>query len=139
VGALVLIVGLFGALAATAFAISGPASGWIQKAPEVLPALKEKLVPLRQPIDYMQNAFKELEEVATPTAHDSSSPAVEIKQQSAVAGKLAAGTVAILARLFTTMVILFFLLAAGDVANFVLAMSLEKRCRPNARIVDTSH
>jgi predicted PurR-regulated permease PerM len=111
VGALVLIVGLFGAIAATAFAISGPASGWIQKAPEVLPALKEKLVPLRQPIDYMQNAFKQLEEVATPTAPEGT---VEVKQPSAVAGKLAAGTVVILARLFTTMVILFFLLAAGD-------------------------
>ena len=114
VGALVLIVGLFGAIAATAFAISGPASGWIQKAPEVLPALKEKLVHLRRPIDYMQKAFKEVEEVAIPTAHEGSSPTVEVKQQSAVAGKLAAGTVAILARLFTTMVILFFLLAAGD-------------------------
>jgi predicted PurR-regulated permease PerM len=112
VGALVLIIGLFGAIAATTFAISGPASSWIQKAPEVLPALKEKLVHLRRPIDYLQKAFKEVEEVATPTA--GSSPAVEVRQQSAVAAKLAASTVAILARLFSTMVILFFLLAAGD-------------------------
>jgi hypothetical protein len=82
VGALVLIVGVFGAIAATAFAISGPASGWIQKAPEVLPALKQKLVVLREPVEYMQNAFKELEEVATPTGKDGSAT-VEVKQQSA--------------------------------------------------------
>jgi predicted PurR-regulated permease PerM len=114
VGALILIVGLFGAIAATAFTISGPASGWIQKAPDVLPALKEKLVVLRQPIDYMQSAFKELEEVASPSAQDKSTPTVAVKEQSPIASKLAAGTVTILARLLTTMVILFFLLAAGD-------------------------
>jgi predicted PurR-regulated permease PerM len=113
-GALILIIGLFGAIGATAFTISGPASGWIQKAPQVLPALKEKLVVLRQPIDYMQNAFKELEEVASTTPSDGATPTVAVKEQSAIAGKLAAGTLMILARLFTTMVILFFLLAAGD-------------------------
>lgn len=111
VGALVIIVGLLALIGAAFFTVSGPASGWIQKAPEVLPALKEKLVVLRQPIDYLQNAFKELEEVATPSG---STPTVAVKDQSAIATKLAAGTFTILTRLFTTMVILFFLLAAGD-------------------------
>jgi predicted PurR-regulated permease PerM len=113
-GAFILIVGLFGAIAAVAFSISGPASGWIQKAPEVLPALKQKLVVLRQPIDYMQQAFKEIEDVAKPRGQDGTPPPVAVKDQSAIASKLALSTVTILARIFTTMVILFFLLAAGD-------------------------
>jgi predicted PurR-regulated permease PerM len=64
--ALVLICGLFAAIGAVAFSISGPASGWIEKVPQVLPTLKQKLVILRQPIDYMQSAFKEIQDVATP-------------------------------------------------------------------------
>src|SRR5476651_2168427 len=43
VAALFLIVCLFGVVAGVAFTISGPASGWIQKIPKVLPDLKQKL------------------------------------------------------------------------------------------------
>jgi predicted PurR-regulated permease PerM len=113
VGALIIIVGLFGAIGTIAFTISGPASGWIQKAPEVLPSLKDKLVVLRQPLDYMQQAFKQVEDVATPGGQDGT-PTVAVKDQSAIARNLAVGTFLVLGRLFTTMVILFFLLAAGD-------------------------
>ena len=113
VGALIIIVGLFGVTGTIAFTISGPASGWIQKAPEVLPSLKDKLVVLRQPLDYMQQAFKQVEEVATPGGQDGT-PTVTVKDQSAIASKLAAGTFHVLGQLFTIMVILFFLLAAGD-------------------------
>jgi predicted PurR-regulated permease PerM len=112
--ALILILLLFGSIAAVAFSVSGPASGWIQKAPEVLPSLKEKLNVLRQPIDYMQQAFKQIEEVATPTGPDADAPTVKVREQSAIAASLARGTVAALGRFFATMVILFFLLAAGD-------------------------
>jgi predicted PurR-regulated permease PerM len=112
-GALILICGLVAGLATVAFTVSGPASGWIQKAPEVLPTLKEKLVLLRQPIEYIQKAFKEVEDAATP-AVQGEPPPVAVKDQSGIAGKLAAGTIAALAGLLSTMVILFFLLAAGD-------------------------
>jgi predicted PurR-regulated permease PerM len=56
--ALVLIIAVFGAIAAVGFTISVPASGWIQKAPESLPLLKEKLAILRQPLDYLQTGLK---------------------------------------------------------------------------------
>jgi predicted PurR-regulated permease PerM len=113
-GAMILICGLFAAFAAVAFSVSGPASGWIEKVPQVLPTLKEKLVVLRQPIDYVQKAFKEVEDVAAPAPQGEKPPAVAVKEQSEVASKLAFGTLAMLSRLLATMVILFFLLAAGD-------------------------
>src|SRR3954447_27014079 len=111
--ALILILLLFGSIAAIGFSVSVPASGWIQKAPEVLPSLKEKLNVLRQPIDYMQRAFKEIEEVAAPGGNDPNAPTVKVREQSAIAASLARGTLATLTRFFATMVILFFLLAAG--------------------------
>jgi predicted PurR-regulated permease PerM len=112
--ALILICGLFAGIAAVAFSVSGPASGWIEKVPQVLPTLKEKLVGLRKPIDYMQGAFKEIQDVAAPAPQGEKPPAVAVKEQSEVASKLAFGTLAVLSRLLATMVILFFLLAAGD-------------------------
>ena len=112
--AIIMIVCLFGVIATVVFTVSGPASGWISKAPEVLPLLKQKLVPLRGPIDYLQSAFKELEEVATPAARNAEVPTVAVKDSTPVASKLAWATATVLTRLFTTMVVLFFLLAAGD-------------------------
>jgi predicted PurR-regulated permease PerM len=78
-GAFILICGLFAAIGAVAFTVSGPASGWIKKAPQVLPALKEKLVVLRPPIEYMQNAFKEIEDVAAPLPHDEKPAPIAVK------------------------------------------------------------
>jgi predicted PurR-regulated permease PerM len=112
--ALILIICLFCGIAAVVFTISGPASGWLGKAPEVLPLLKQKLSLLRGPIDYFQSAFKELEEVATPAGPNANVPTVAVKDTSAVASAVAWSTVTIVTRLFTTMIILFFLLAAGD-------------------------
>jgi predicted PurR-regulated permease PerM len=112
--ALMLICGLFAAIAAVAFSVSGPASGWIEKAPQVLPTIKQKLVVLRRPIDYMQSAFKEIQDVAAPAPQGEKPREVAVKEQSEVASKLAFGTLAVMSRLLATMVILFFLLAAGD-------------------------
>ena len=112
--ALILIICLFAFIATVIFAISGPASTWIGKAPEVLPVLKQKLEVLRQPIDYLQGMFKELEAVAASPTQGASVPTVAVKDPTAISSKLAWSTVAIISRLFSTMVILFFLLAAGD-------------------------
>jgi predicted PurR-regulated permease PerM len=113
-GALILIVSLFCAIAAVAFTISGPASGWLKKAPEVLPALKQKLVLLRQPIDFLEEGFNELSDVTSSASKNKELPTVVLKDPPAVASKLAWITVTMLTRLFTTMIVLFFLLAAGD-------------------------
>jgi predicted PurR-regulated permease PerM len=112
--ALLLIICLFLFIATVLFAISGPASAWIGKLPEVLPILKPKLGVLREPIDYLQGMFKELEEVAASPAQGASVPTVAVKDPTAITSKLAWSTISILTRLLSTLVILFFLLAAGD-------------------------
>src|SRR4051812_14534117 len=114
VSALLLILLLFGSIAAVVFAVSQPAAEWIQRAPEILPTFREKLVPLRQPIEYIQQALKEIQDIGSGAGSQSSPPPVKVTEPSAIGGTLARGVVSRLAFFFTTMVMLFFLLGAGD-------------------------
>jgi predicted PurR-regulated permease PerM len=91
-----------------------PASGWIEKAPESLPLLEEKLAVLRQPIDYVQRAFKEIDNIASSTGGGEAGQSVTVKQGGGVLGQVATGTATTLSRFFTMIVVLFFLLASGD-------------------------
>jgi predicted PurR-regulated permease PerM len=109
--ALLLIICLFGLVAAVALTISVPASAWIQKIPEILPDIQQKLEGLRRPIEYLQRAFSAVTNMTSPGGEG---PAVAVKDGSGVASTLALGTVKTLSRFFATMVVLFFLLVAGD-------------------------
>ena len=113
IGALAVVISLLALTGGLAFAVSGPASSWLQKMPDVVPAAKTKLEWLRQPIDYLQKGFKEVQEVATPNDSAGTTP-VTVKQPSAIGSSLAWGTATSLARFVTTLVMLFFLLASGD-------------------------
>jgi predicted PurR-regulated permease PerM len=92
--------------------ISVPASAWIQKIPEILPDIQQKLEGLRRPIEYLQRAFSAVTNMASPGGDGTT--AVAVKDGSGVASTLALGTVTSLSRFFATMVVLFFLLVAGD-------------------------
>ena len=112
--AALLIVTLFGAIAAIAFTVSIPATGWLKKAPESLPLLQEKLTVLRQPLSFLQQSLKEVENVTAGTLQGGNTQTVTVKQSSGLGSYLATGTAATLSRFFTTMIMLFFLLASGD-------------------------
>jgi predicted PurR-regulated permease PerM len=118
--ALLLIVLLFGIVGAIGAAISVPASGWISKAPESLPALQHKLSFLNGPIHAVQNGMKKLQGLMDQT----STPTVGVRtvavQQSGTSGltsvgsSILIGTRAFLGQLFSMLLMLFFLLYEGD-------------------------
>lgn len=110
--ALLLITCLFGLVAAVALTISVPAAAWIQKIPEILLDIQQKLEGLRRPIEYLQHTFSAVTNMASPGGDGA--PAVAVRDGSSVATMLAMGTMASLSQFFATMVMLFFLLVAGD-------------------------
>ncbi|WP_336491950.1 AI-2E family transporter [Methylobacterium nigriterrae] len=112
--AALLILVVFGAIAGVGFTISIPASGWIQRAPESLSLLKEKLAVLHHPLDLLQQGLHAIESLTATTGQAEQSQTVTARPASGLAGYLATSTAAILARFFTTMILLFFLLASGD-------------------------
>ena len=113
VGALAIIVSLVVVLGALALGLSGPASSWIEKLPEVIPAVKAKFAALGEPIEYLQRGFREIEDVASSSGTPGA-PQITVKQPSSIGSYLAAGVMTGFGRFFTMLVILFFLLASGD-------------------------
>ncbi len=119
--ALVLILVLFGSGGASAAAISVPASGWISKAPQSLPALQAKLAFLHGPIDALQDGMKKLQALMDQTGSNpvrGSQQVVQVQQSgsgiASVGSSLLIGTRAFLGQIFTMLLMLFFLLYEGD-------------------------
>lgn len=143
---LLLILALFGVVGVIAAGISLPASTWIARAPEALPRLQEKLGPLKQPIEYAQKGLQQIEhmfdQAGAQTAPEGqpAPTAVTVRQPSnlgQVGLTVLAGTRAFVAELFTVLVILFFLLWAGDTLVRSL-VEIMPRFSDKRRIVEIS-
>jgi predicted PurR-regulated permease PerM len=109
--ALVMIALLFSAIGGGGYLLAGPATAWLQRAPESLPRLEQHLSMLKRPFEQMQQASKEVEKV-TEGAGDNTT-AVAVKGPGIV-DYLFAGTRGLLTGLGITVLMLFFLLAFGD-------------------------
>ena len=111
IGAIVAIVVLFGVVSGFGAAVSGPAAGWAQKLPSGLPRLEQHLQFLTKPIDNMRSLLEKAEK-ATQSA-DGDSQSVTVKGPG-IAETLLASTRVAAGGLFTTILLLFFLLISGD-------------------------
>jgi hypothetical protein len=72
--AIVLVLALIGGISLVAGAVAIPATQWIQKAPQTIPIIKEKIAVLRQPIGYLQEGLRELEGAATSAEQETVVP-----------------------------------------------------------------
>ncbi|WP_422862862.1 AI-2E family transporter [Endosaccharibacter trunci] len=115
--ALLLIGLLFGVVGAIGTAISVPASGWISRAPESLPALQHKLSFLNHPIHALQTGMDKVGRLfegggggtRVVTVQQAGSPGL-----TSVGSSILIGTRAFLGQLFSMLLMLFFLLYEGD-------------------------
>ena len=114
VAALLVMLVLFGCVGLIALAVSVPASAWIAKAPESLNLLQEKLAVLRQPLGALQHVLQGIETATQPAAASGSGQPVTVQPASGMLGDIFSGTTLTLSRIFTILVVLFFLLSAGD-------------------------
>jgi predicted PurR-regulated permease PerM len=123
-GALLLIGVLFGVVVGFGTILSGPATHWATTLPEGLPRLQERLGFLRQPIAATQRFLEHAEGYVTnngsPPAQGGAAPAKPAAAPAPAFGSqflesLFVSTGAFVSGLFTTVLILFFLLMSGDV------------------------
>ncbi|MGA8197648.1 MAG: AI-2E family transporter [Acetobacteraceae bacterium] len=112
IGALLAVILFVVGLAAVISGIAGPAASWAGKLPQALPQVQEKLAFLARPISSMQWVLGQLQGVTNDSAITvpQAAPARPVN----IMGALFSGTATIAAGLFTTLIVLFYLLVAGE-------------------------
>jgi predicted PurR-regulated permease PerM len=103
-------------------ALAGPAASWAGKLPEAIPKLRDQLAFLQKPIDAVEGMSRQLQGAASgdagsqqpaPASPPQPSSAASIKPSS-VLGAVFSGTATATSGLFTTLLVLFYLLVSGE-------------------------
>ena len=112
-GALLIILLVVGTLVGLVAALSVPAATWAERLPLGIPRLETHLEVLKRPIQAVQVLIEKAEK-ATDTP-GSKGTTVAIRRDLGISAVLFAGTRAVLDGLFTTVLVLYFLLVSGDI------------------------
>jgi predicted PurR-regulated permease PerM len=113
VGALLSILLVIAALVGFVAALSVPAANWAERLPEGIPRLEAHLQVMKGPIQALQKVIQQAEQAAdAPPGRGS---IVSVRRDIGITGALFAGTRSVLDGLFTTVLVLYFLLVAGNI------------------------
>src|SRR6476620_6520552 len=113
VGALLTVLLVIGALVGLVAALSVPAANWAERLPDGIPRLEAHLQVLKGPIQALQKVIQQAEQAAdAPPGRGS---IVSVRRDLGITGALFAGTRSVLDGLFTTVLVLYFLLVAGNI------------------------
>lgn len=110
-GAAFVVANIIALLAIGVYYLSYPAAEWIKTLPETMRNVEWKLRDIKEPIDQVAEASKQVEEMANSSAD--TTPQVAIREQS-YAELLFSSTQAILISTSLVIVLLYMLLASGD-------------------------
>ncbi len=112
IAAFMVVLGSISILAFGASLLSGPAQSWMEKAPQGLHRLQERLAPLQHRLQSLTQAGETLQRVGK--AGDGAQPQKVVLVRPALM-ELALGTPHALAPLVSVFMLMFLLLVAGDV------------------------
>jgi predicted PurR-regulated permease PerM len=112
-GALLAVLLVIGAIVGLVAALSVPAATWAERLPEGIPRLEAHLQVMKGPIQALQKVIQQAEQVAD--APPSRGSIVSVRRDLGITGALFAGTRSVLDGLFTTVLVLYFLLVAGNI------------------------
>jgi len=112
VAAIFIILVFFGTLVGIGLMLSGPAETWAQKLPSGIPKLQERLSFLNGPISAFQRLMSRAESLTQMTTQ--SSPLPVTLAGAGLSDRLLDSTRALVGGLLEIILVLFFLLLAGD-------------------------
>jgi len=110
-GAAIVILGLLGAVGLGAYSLTDPARAWVAKAPASLEKVQARLHDLRKPVEQMT---KTAEQVEAATEVDKGGPQEVVVRGPRLSERLFGNTQSFLMGALETMILLYFLLAVGD-------------------------
>jgi predicted PurR-regulated permease PerM len=114
-GAAAVVLALLCAIGFGVSRLAEPAMQWIERAPATLGELEIKLRKLKKSVEGVSKAAQKVEEFTAVEGQAKQRPKVQVAVATpSLAGKLLSGTQTFLASAAATIVLLYFLLAAGD-------------------------
>jgi len=113
IGAGFVLAALLGTLGVGASFVVEPASAWMQTIPEKIPDIKARLRILKQPFEKVRDASQKVNELAE-MRDAGEKPAVSIAPSETPFRSLMTQTPAFVANLFVMFILLYFMLASGD-------------------------
>jgi predicted PurR-regulated permease PerM len=111
VGAAMVLLALLGALSLGAYTLADPAREWMDKAPQSLAKVQSRLRDLRRPVEQVT---KTAEQVEAATEVSKSGPQEVVLRGPRLSERLFGNTQSFLTGAIETLILLYFLLAVGD-------------------------
>jgi predicted PurR-regulated permease PerM len=113
-GSAIVLAALIAAIVSGISLLSEPAAGWIEKAPYSLQQLKQKLLPLKKPIEKVAQASGEIDKLTT-TEEEQAKPQAVVVKRSALAEAFFTQGPEFVASAVVMLILLYFLLAYDGV------------------------
>ena len=115
-GAAIILIALVGALGYGVSRLAEPVSGWIEKAPYSVQQLKQKLLPLKRPIEKVAQATGEIDKLTAPEQPPSpSQPQTVVVKHNALSEVFLTQGPEFVASAVVMFILLYFLLAYDGV------------------------
>jgi len=116
IAAAVVVLALMAAIVGAGFALAGPVERWIKEAPQRLETAEKKLDKFRKPVQEVNEVTNKLQHAADgPTTAPSAKGSTGGDSQPAqVAGRFLGGTAKVLGLVVEVLLMLYLLLASGD-------------------------
>jgi predicted PurR-regulated permease PerM len=112
-GAAMVVAGLSALLVWGLVQLFEPATDWLAKAPKIAEQVERKLSTLRKSVEQVTSAAAQVEALTTVEADEKRSPQVIAKRPSLLS-RVLTGTQSVVIAAGATVVLLFFILASGD-------------------------
>jgi predicted PurR-regulated permease PerM len=112
-GAALVIFSLLGLLGFGLFQLAVPAYGWIGQAPQSLRRIEGRIRDLKRPVQTVSKATEQMEKITQVSAGSGSAPKVQMTTES-LGGKILNRATELASGAVVTVILLFFLLASGD-------------------------
>ena len=141
VGAAVVVVALVAALGFAVYSLIDPAIEWIGKVPETLKQIEDKVRGIKKSVQEVTKAADKVEEIARVEAKAPAKTQV-VPQKPSLFSRFLIGTQSVLISAAFTIVLLYFLLASGDMflrklVRVLPTLADKKRVVEVARAIQT--
>jgi predicted PurR-regulated permease PerM len=111
-GAALVILGLMGAVGGAGYGLAGPAKEWVQKLPGSVREAQSRLRDLRKPVEQVSKTAQQVEQATT--INDGPRTQEVVVKGPSLTERLFGTTQSIISGALEVLILLYFLLAAGD-------------------------